>query len=161
MSQNPHYTIHLQACDDAKALYYKVSVIDDNDKVVKGFLHKTENYNEALIYARVFFDQLSQSNIVVASYIEQPGRVVGQGALYSIGSFATAAPNEDGFYDSLSEEFLERCRRENSPDINVIFRKIVQKHKLNLYKEGKFLNKLQQLGILESNEDNGIWVEEL
>ncbi len=161
MNQDPHYTVHLQACDDTKTLYYKVSVIDNSDKKVKGFLHKTENYNEALIYARVFFDQLSQSNIVVASYIEQPGRVVGQGALYSIGSFAAEAPNEDGFYDSLSEEFLERCRRENNPDVNLIFRKVVQKHKLNLYKEGKFLKKLQRLNILEVDEDDSIWVEEL
>ena len=125
MARNPDYTVNLQACDDAKTLYYTVSVTDAEDKKVAGLLHKTENYNEALVYAKVFFDEISQSNIVVASYVEQPGILAGQGALYSIGSFAEASPNDNALYDSLSEEFVERCQREDNPDINVIFRKIV------------------------------------
>ena len=158
--RDPDYTVHLKACDDAQTLYYKVSVSDIKDKAVRGFIHKTEDYNEALIYARVFFDQLVQSNIVVASYVEQPGRVVGQGALYSIGSFAAETPNEDNFYESLSEEFLERCRREEEPNVNTIFRAMIHRHKLNLYKEGKLLNKLQQLGVLESDQNDGVWIYE-
>ena len=149
---NPDYTINLEAKDDAKTLYYRVSVTDSQNRFVKGFTHKTENYNEALIFANTYFDELSKSNIIVASYIEQPGTIAGQGAIYVIGSFATAAPNEDEFYNSLSEEFLEHYRRENNPNINVIFRKIITKHKLNLYKESRFLVKLQTLGIVEKED---------
>lgn len=157
----PDYTVNLQACDDSKTLYYKVSVTDEAGEDVRGFMHKTENYNEALIFAQAFFDELSRASIVVASYIEQPGTLTGQGALYTIGSFAATQPNEDAFYNSLSEEFLERCRRENNPDINVIFRKIVTRHKLNLYKESRFLRKLQQLNIVEESEgDNEYWIED-
>ena len=137
---NPDYTVNLEAKDDAKTLYYRVSVTDSQNRYVKGFTHKTENYNEALVFANVYFDELSRSNITVASYIEQPGTITGQGAQYVIGSFAAASPNEDEFYNSLSEEFLEHCRRENNPDINIIFRKIITRHKLNLYKESRFLN---------------------
>lgn len=160
MVKNPDYTVNLQACDDAKTLYYVVSVTDTDDKKVAGFTHKTENYNEALVYAKAFFDEISQSNVIVASYVEQPGILVGQGALYSIGSFAEGAPDDDMIYNSLSEEFVERCQREESPDVNVIFRKIITRHRLNLYKESKLLKRLQQLGILEGANDNDeYWVE--
>jgi hypothetical protein len=158
---NPDYTINLEAKDDAKTLYYRVSVSDTDGNIVKGFTHRTENYNEALIYAQTFFDELTKSNIVVASYIEQPGVITGQGALYAIGSFAATSPNEDEFYNSLSEEFLEHCRREPNPDVNIIFRKIVNRHKLNLYKESRLLIKLQQLDIIEESDDyNEHWIEE-
>lgn len=161
MPGSPDYTVNLQACDDAKTLYYKVSVSDQQGEYVRGFGHLTENYNEALIYANVYYDQLSRSNVIVASYIEQPGTLAGQGALYAIGSFAQCSPDDSSFYNSLSEEFLERCRREANPDVNLIFRKIATRHKLNLYKESKFLKKLQQLGVLESTEgDNEYWVNE-
>jgi len=161
-SGNPDYTVNLQACDDAKTLYYKVSVSDQQGDIVKGFSHLTENYNEALIYANVFYDELSRSNIIVASYVEQPGTLAGQGALYAIGSFAVSSSDDSSFYNSLSEEFLERCRREINPDVNLIFRKITTRHKLNLYKESRFLKKLQQLGVLESSEgDNEYWIEDV
>jgi len=157
---NPDYTINLEAKDDAKTLYYKVSVSDIDGSIVKGFTHKTENYNEALIYAKTYFDELTRSNIVLASYIEQPGTITGQGALYTIGSFAATTPNEDEFYNSLSEEFLEHCRRESNADVNVIFRKIVNRHKLNLYKESRLLKKLQHLGIIEEDGYDEYWIEE-
>lgn len=160
MARNPDYTVNVQACDNAKTLYYVVSVTDVNDKKVAGLLHETENYNEALIYAKVFFDEIAQSNVVVASYVEQPGILAGQGALYSIGSFAEASPDEGALYNSLSEEFVERCQREEDPDVNVIFRKVVTRHRLSLYRESKFLQKLQQLGILEKTDnDNEHWIE--
>lgn len=160
MVRNPDYTVNVRACDNAKTLYYVVSVTDVNDKKVAGLLHETENYNEALVYAKVFFDEIAQSNVVVASYVEQPGILAGQGALYSIGSFAEASPNEDSLYNSLSEEFVERCQREDDPDVNVIFRKVVTRHRLSLYKESKFLQRLQQLGILEKTDgDNEYWIE--
>jgi hypothetical protein len=162
MVYNPDYTVNLEAKDDAKTLYYRVSVTDNQGNIVKGFTHRTENYNEALIYANTYFDEISRSNIVVASYIEQPGTLTGQGALYTIGSFAATTPNEDEFYNSLSEEFLEHCRREYNPDINVIFRRIVTRHKLNLYKESRFLNKLQKLGIVEESDGyNEHWIEDV
>ncbi len=160
MTKNPDYTVNLQARDNAKTLYYVVSVSDANNKKVAGFTHKTENYNEALIYAKVFFDEISQSDVVVASYVEQPGILAGQGALYSIGSFAEATPDDDALYNSLSEEFVERCQRDEDPDVNVIFRKVVTRHRLNLYKESKFLQKLQQLGILEKTDNSDErWIE--
>ena len=158
---NPDYTVNLEAKDDAKTLYYRVSVTDRENKFVKGFTHKTENYNEAIIFAEIYFDELSKSTITVASYIEQPGTITGQGALYVIGSFAATAPNEEAFYNSLSEEFLEHCRRESNPDINIVFRKIITRHKLNLYKESRLLAKLQQLGVIE--KESGFdehWIEE-
>jgi hypothetical protein len=160
MVRNPDYTVNLQACDDAKTLYYIVSVTNVEDKKVAGLLHKTENYNEALVYAKVFFDEISQSSAVVACYIEQPGILAGQGALYSIGSFAEVTPNDNALYNSLSEEFVERCQREENPDVNVIFRKVVTRHRLNLYRESRFLQRLQQLGILEKTDgDNEHWIE--
>ena len=160
MVRDPDYTVNLQACDNAKVLYYAVSVTDAKDKKVAGFLYKTENYNEALVYAKVFFDEISQSNVVVASYVEQPGILAGQGALYSIGSFAEASPDEGTLYDSLSEEFVERCQREEIPDVNVIFRKVVTRHRLSLYRESKLLQRLQQLGILDKTDgDNEYWIE--
>ena len=161
---DPHYTVNLQANDDTETLYYRVAVSDGKDKIVDGFVHETENYNEALIYAKVFFDTLAKGNIVVASYIEQPGRLAGQGALYSIGSFASKPSDivsDEEFYNSIADEFLEHQRRDTRGDINVVFRKLVTRHKLDFYKESKLLKHLQRLGILQEVEnDDEFWVEE-
>jgi len=163
--REPDYVVNLGARDDTNTLYYRVSVTDAQDVPVEGFIHDTENYNEALIYAKVFFDELAKnSSVVVASYIEQPGRLAKQGALYSVGAFAKASDivSDEEFYDALSQEFFEHCRREEKADVNVAFRKIVNKHKLDLYKEGKFLGYLQKLGILEKQEgDDEFWIEEV
>ena len=162
---NPDYTINLQASDDTETLYYKVAVTDSKDKVVAGFVHETENYNEALIYAKSFFDTLAKGHIVIACYIEQPGRLAGQGALYSIGQFATKPAeiiSDAELYDGIAEEFIEHCRRAPSPDVNVIFRKLVTRHKLDFYKEGKLLKHLQKLNLLEiTGNSDEYWVEEV
>lgn len=165
MSQHdPDYTINLEARDDAESLYYRVAVTDSSDNMVKGFVHETENYNEALIYAKTFFDTLAQGKIVVACYIEQPGKLAGQGALYSIGRFAakpSEVVSEEEMYDNLAEDFLEHCRRASNPDMNVIFRKIITRHKLDFYKESKLLRHLEQLGILKiASKPDELWVEE-
>jgi len=154
----PQYTVNLRARDDAATLYYRVSVTDSSDKETAGFIHETENYNEALIYAKVFFDELHNSKVVVASYIEQPYRLMGQGALYSVGSFAEAGAivSDKEFYTKLAEEFVDNSRQ--GKDINAIFRRIVTKHKLDLYKESKFINHLQQLKLIDSDDQS--WIEE-
>jgi len=155
--ERPDYTVNLKACDDANTLYYRVSVLDSNNVEAAGFVHETENYNEALIYAKIYFDELTQNqNVVVASYIEQPGRLTGQGALYSIGSFVRPEEivSDEQFYNALAEEFNEHCLRENNADVNVIFRQIVAKHKLDLYKESKFLQHLQRLHIIDPIEED-------
>lgn len=161
---NPDYTVNLRTKDDTETLYYRVAVTDSQDCEIHGFIHDTENYNEALMYAKAFFDELAQAKrVVVACYIEQPGRLAAQGALYSVGEFA-AAPSEvvsdEEFYDRLAEEFIERCGRELNADVNVIFRKIIARHKLDFYKETKFLKQLQTLGVLaEQQDDSEFWVE--
>lgn len=165
MNNNPDYTVNLQASDDTETLYYKVAVTDSNDQVVAGFAHETENYTEALIYAKTFFDVLAKGNIVVACYVEQPGRLASQGALYSIGKFATKPTeivSDTELYDGIAEEFVEHSRRSSNPDVNVIFRKLVTRHKLDFYKEGRLLKHLQKLGLLEivGNSDE-YWVEEV
>lgn len=163
--REPDYTINLEACDDTNTLYYRVSVSDAKDQSMKGFSHETENYNEALIFAQCYFSELAKNNsVVVASYIEQPGRLAKQGALYAVGSFAALSDivGDEEFYDALSQEFIEHNQRQEKADVNAIFRKIINRHKLDLYKEGKFLGHLQKLGILEKQEgDDEIWVEEV
>lgn len=157
---NPDYTVNLRACDDDNTLYYRVSITDPNNKEARGFIHETENYNEALIYARAFFDELAQGRTIVASYIEQPGRLTGQGAIYSIDSFAEPEDivSDGQFYDALAEEFTEHCMREEDPELNVVFRKLVTEHKLDLYKESKLLQHLQKLNMIDPTDD-GRWVD--
>lgn len=153
---NPEYTVLLQVCDNTSTLYYKAAVVDRRDKEVIGFVHASENYNEALACARVYFDELAP-DAVVASYIEQPGRLVGQGAFYAVGQFAARADDvvtDANFYDQIAQEFIERLIRGRKSHINVIFRRIVEKHKLDLYKEGKLLAYLQARKVVQTEEDD-------
>jgi len=153
----PRYTVTLRVRDDTDTIYYRVAVEDNKEQEVSGFMHSSENYNEAFAYARIFFDELSQREKIIASYIEQPGMVTGQGALFSIGSFAAQYEDivsDEEFYKMLAHELIANIIRGPKRHINVIFRHIIQRHKLDIYKEKKFFQYLENEGIIKSEEDD-------
>lgn len=160
----PDYTVYLQVCDEEEVLYYHTYVCDDASEHIVGFEHSSENYNEALAYARAYFSELEKGRFIVACYIEQPGRFHGQGALYDVGRFA-ASPDEivsdEQFYDLIIQEMLEQMSHNKRPHINVVFRRAVQKHKLDLFKENKLLYYLQKCDIVrnEDEEDAETWLK--
>lgn len=153
---NPDYTVQLQVCDDADTLYYKAAAVDRNNNEIIGFVHASENYNEALACAKIYFDELARE-ATVASYVEQPGRLTSQGAFYAVGQFAVRSNDivtDVDFYDQIAQELIERLIRGRKSHINVAFRRTVERHKLDLYKESKLLAYLQARKIIEIEEDD-------
>lgn len=152
--------VSLERVTNNDVISYKVVVTNSRGSVVKGLLNKpfeTENYNQALLVAKLLYEELEQrfSRLIVGSYIEQPHCTSCQGALYSESEFAMPNINTDSFYIELRNEFIEGLDKKGFSNPNLIFRMIVSDHKLNLYQERKFLEYLKDYsGLIKSAESN-------
>lgn len=152
--------VSLERVTGDNVVSYKVLATNSKGKMIKGLLKKpfeTENYNQALLVAKLLYEELEQrfSRLIVGSYIEQPHCINCQGALYSESEFAAPNVNIDSFYVELRNEFIERLDKESSNNPSFTFRLVVSDHKLNLYQERKLLEYLQDYsGLIKSADQN-------
>jgi hypothetical protein len=144
---NPFLTINLERQSEGDRLFYRLAVVDEHDKIVKGSLREIEDYNEILVYAKCMFDDIrtAHTDRTIAVYIEQPHHLSSQGASYSLNEFVVQDKEIEKrrLYSELAEELGELCARVDNADLNVAFRQVVAKHKLAGDQENGFLRYLK------------------
>lgn len=141
------YSVNLVCKDDSDVYYYEVFVEDSQGNRQLEYHWQSENYNEVLFMAGIFFQKLSDLNIQVGSYVEQP---LGRGAIFKEDEFVeeNEIENEDKLYSSLIDYYTNVDDEIYHKDPNVLFRSIVRAFKLNMYQEQKLLDTLKVTGIL-------------
>jgi hypothetical protein len=138
--ENISTILSLRSSDQGINLLYIVE-IDDNGIVHHCF--ESENYFQALAVAAKVFSKLKTKQNVIGSFGVSIEASQGRGISYDVNTFTFDAffENSDEFYQELINEFeYEKLYRKSN---NVIFRKIVNKHKLNEYQEHRFLQRLK------------------
>lgn len=138
----PNITLQLRS-EPSINLTYHVEIVEDKQTIK---LFSSENYFQALLIAkRIFNDLRSKYNQIgdVEVIIES---LHGRGACYEINDFSFDASFEDtdNFYQELVSEF-EIARLQNENNLNVVFRKLIDKHKLNEYQEQRFLTFIRKI----------------
>jgi hypothetical protein len=104
----------------------------------------SENYLQSLIIAKKLFHRLkTKSSSDFAVMIESEH---GRGAIYEINEFGfdAAFMDKESFYEELCNEFEHS--KLTLQDNNTLFRKMVNKNKLNEYQEQRFLYFLKKFG---------------
>lgn len=136
----PNITLQLRSEPSINLTYY-VEIIENNETFQ---LFSSENYFQALLIAKTIFNDLRTKRTTgdIEVIIES---LHGRGACYEINDFSFDASFEDtdNFYEELVSEF--EMARLQQPDINIIFRKIVEKHKLNEYQEQRLLVRIRKI----------------
>lgn len=138
--ENVSTTLSLRSSDQGVNLIYIVE-IEDNGTMYHCF--ESENYFQALAVAAKVFSKLKTKQNIIGSFGVLIEASQGRGVSYDINTFTFDAffENSNEFYKELINEFehSKLYRKSN----NTIFRKIVNKHKLNEYQEHRFLQYLK------------------
>lgn len=112
--------------------------IEEEGKIHKGLT--SENYVEALVFARRIFDKLISFKDKVGNIAVMIEDHHGRGISYNVNEFIHN-PNfvdTNDFYADIVNEF-ESAKIKTLESNNVIFRSLIEKYKLNEYQEQQLL----------------------
>lgn len=141
MAITQNRTLILRSIEEADNLCYLVEF--ESESYIKTF-YKGENYNQALLIASHVNSWLRQHlDTYFDLIIEQPQ---GQGVIYlhsALDSFPEVSDDMADFYSQLCDEF-ETKKLGKMHDLNLLFRDLVNKNKLNQYQEHRFLKELKR-----------------
>lgn len=116
--------------------------LEDKDNIQ--IFYRGENYKQASFVARTIFNWLKiNTSSEFDVFIENE---MAQGVIYAsaleLEEFPGSATDIEDFYLTICDEFSS-LKLANVRDINGLFRRLVNKYKLNEYQERNFLKKLK------------------
>jgi hypothetical protein len=134
---SPSTTLVLRSTEEEKNLTYVVEIEEGKAQHV---CYTSENYLQSLIAAREIFGRLRSTGTDVGVLIEAQHN---RGASYAVNdfNFESDFQDTDSFYKDLSNEFETEKSKEDLS--NEIFRKLVNREKLNEYQERRFLAQIK------------------
>lgn len=137
--ESPSTTLILRSTEEEKNLTYLVEIEEGKTTHT---CYSTENYLQALIAAREVFSRLKEKNTNLGVLLEAQHN---RGASYAVNSFSFESDfqDTDSFYEDLCNEFETEKLKLDSP--NEIFRKLVNREKLNEYQERRFLTRIKRM----------------
>jgi hypothetical protein len=138
--ENVSTVLSLRSSDQGVNLLYIVE-IDEGGTIHHCF--ESENYFQALAVAAKVFSKLKTKQDIIGAFGVSIEASQGRGISYDVNTFTFDAffENSDEFYKELVNEFEYNKLYHKSN--NSIFRKIVNKNKLNEYQEHRFLQYLK------------------
>lgn len=143
------FIISLLRRNDIEDLRYRVFVEDEQGNVLTAYCYETDDYNEALKRARLYFLRLKEAGTErrIDVIIDKAAYNKCQDAIYLVDELNIDELRLDSnkFYNLLFGEFMSEARQN---DKNIAFRNIVNKNKLNIYVEQEFLLYLSKRGAI-------------